>query len=270
VKEKAMLIGSERIADDSLPDEEFDAVVRHHPELAAGPYKYCPTCRKRGSYRYRGVEHACDCREQWQLNMSYLSAGIGLLYQRLDWDDYTGDPEAVSSLQAYVRNHYDYVDQGLGLLFTGARGVGKTMLATLVLKEFMRAGYSCFSATYSSAMEMYTAGWRDRDDKRRFDDRFLHTKVLLLDDMGREAKSSNNMQETTFEHIVRNRVQACRPTILTTNLNYGDLEESYGEAVMSLLTEQSMVVEMTGESFRPKSNARKFDEPESGERRPIF
>ena len=119
-------------------------------------------------------------------------------------------------------------------------------------------------------MEMYTAGWRDRDEKRRFEEKFLRTKVLLLDDMGREAKSSNNMQESTFEHILRNRVQSCRPTILTTNLNYDDLEEGYGASAMSLLSEQSMVLDMTGDNFRPKSNTRKFDEPEEGERRPIF
>jgi DNA replication protein DnaC len=199
-----------------------------------------------------------------------LAAGIGLLYQRLDWDHYTGDPEVVKTLQAYVLQHDDYIDQGLGLLFTGARGIGKTMLATLVLKEFIRAGYKCRYATYSSAMEMYTAGWHDRDEKRRFEEKFLRTKVLLLDDMGREAKSSNNMQESTFEHILRNRVQSCRPTILTTNLNYDDLEEGYGASAMSLLSEQSMVIDMTGDNFRPKSHARKFDEAEEGERRPIF
>lgn len=144
------------------------------------------------------------------------------------------------------------------------------MLATLVLKEFLRAGYKCHYATYSAAMENYTAGWRDRDEKRRFEEKFVRTKVLLIDDIGREAKSSNNMQESTFEHILRNRVQSCRPTIVTTNLNYDDLEEGYGASAMSLLSEQSMVIDMTGDNFRPQANARRFDEPEDGERRPIF
>jgi len=31
-----------------------------------------------------------------------------------------------------------------------------------------------------------------------------------------------------------------------------------------------MVLDMTGDNFRPKSNSRKFDEPENGERRPVF
>jgi DNA replication protein DnaC len=265
-----MLIGAEELKFNFLSDEEFEMIQRHNPELGEGPYDYCPTCRKVGTYRYNGIEHVCDCQEQLQLHQHYLIAGIGLLYQRLDWDHYTGDPEVVKTLQAYVRRHHDYVDQGLGLLFTGKRGIGKTMLATMVLKELIRAGYRCCYATYSSAMEMYTAGWRDRDDKRRFEEKFLRTKVLLLDDMGREAKSSNDMQESTFEHILRNRVQSCRPTILTTNLNYDDLEESYGESAVSLLSEQSMVIEMSGNNFRPKANARKFDEPEGGERRPIF
>lgn len=265
-----MLIGPERLKHRFLSDEEVNVVYRDNPELGGSYTDYCPTCRNRGTYRYEGVEHVCDCEEQLQLHKHYLAAGIGLQYQRLDWDHYTGDLAVANELQAYVLNHDDYVDQGLGLLFTGTRGTGKTMLATLVLKEFIRAGYTCRYATYSAVMEAYTAGWRDRDEKRRFEDKFLRTKVLLLDDMGREAKSSNNMQESTFEHILRNRVQSCRPTILTTNLNLDDLEESYGPSAMSLLSEQSMVMEMTGDNFRPKARARKFDQPEKGERSPIF
>jgi DNA replication protein DnaC len=265
-----MLIAAEIFSLGHFSDAEYKILCMENPGLGRRYTEYCPTCRTLGTYRLKGTEHVCDCRLQRKLHMHYLAAGIGLLYQRLDWDDYAGDQEVVKTLQAYVCKHEDYVDQGLGLLFTGARGIGKTMLATLVLKELIRAGYGCRYSTYSSAMEMYTAGWRDRDERRRFEEKFVHTKVLLLDDMGREAKSSNNMQESTFEHILRNRVQSCRPTILTTNLDYGDLEEAYGSSAMSLLSEQSMVMEMTGDNFRARSNARKFDEPEQRERRPIF
>ncbi|OBA64948.1 hypothetical protein A5647_24875 [Mycobacterium sp. 1100029.7] len=264
------MISAEKLRRRILSVEECESVYDEYPELPRSSEDHCVTCRKEGTYHYMGVDHACDCHEQLQLHKHYLAAGVGLLYQRLDWCHYTGDTEVVTTLQAYIRGHSDYVDRGLGLLFTGARGVGKTMLATLVLKELIRAGYKCHYATYSSAMELYTAGWRDRDQKRRFDQLLLRKQVLLLDDMGREAKSSNNIQESTFEHILRYRVQSCRPTILTTNLDFGDLKESYGASAMSLLTEQSMVLEMTGNNFRPRSNSRKFDEPEVGERRPIF
>ena len=176
----------------------------------------------------------------------------------------------VKTLQDYVRGHEDYIDQGLGLLFTGKRGIGKTMLATLVLKELIRAGYPCYFSTYPVAMEMHSAGRRGRNEKRRFEEKFLNTRVLLLDDIGREAKSSNKMQESTFEHILRHRVQFCRPTIVTTSLSYEDLEEGYGASAVSLLSEQSRVMDMTGDNFRPKSNIRKSVEVEEVERRPIF
>ena len=78
------------------------------------------------------------------------------------------------------------------------------------------------------------------------------------------------MQESTFEHILRHRVQFCRPTIVTTSLSYEDLEEGYGASAVSLLSEQSRVMDMTGDNFRPKSNIRKSVEVEEVERRPIF
>ncbi len=253
-----------------LSDKESKIFYRDNPEVGRSRFDYCPTCRKRGTYRYNGVEHDCNCEEQVLLQKLYLLAGIGELYQRLDWDHYEGDPEVVKTLQDYVQRHEDYIERGLGLLFTGKRGIGKTMLATLVLKEFIRAGYSCYFSTYSSAMEMHTAGRRGRDEKRRFEEKFLNTRVLLLDDIGREAKSIYKMQESTFEHILRNRVQFCRPTILTTSLSYDDLEEGFGASTVSLLSEQSRVMDMTGDNFRPRSNTRKFDEVAKGERRPIF
>lgn len=123
-----MLIGIEKPNCCFLSDAEYEILCRDNPDLGS-----CPTCRERGTYRYRGVEQICNCQEQRQLHTQYLAGGIGLLYQRLDWDHFTGDPEVVKTLQSYVRRHEDYVDQGLGLLFTGERGIGKTMLATLVL-----------------------------------------------------------------------------------------------------------------------------------------
>jgi hypothetical protein len=47
-----------------LSDDEAEVVYRDNTELGASPYEYCPTCRKRGTYRYKDVEYVCDCAEQ--------------------------------------------------------------------------------------------------------------------------------------------------------------------------------------------------------------
>ena len=114
-----MLIGPEKLKCSFLSDEEGEIVYRD-AELGRSYTDYCPTCRKRGTYGTRAsarlrlpgtaaAPQALPGRWYW----SALSAP--------DWDHYTGDPEVVKTLQAYVRRHDDSVDQGLGLLFTGTR-----------------------------------------------------------------------------------------------------------------------------------------------------
>ena len=75
-----MLIGPQKLKTKSLTDEELEAICRDNPELGTFPGDYCPTCRKSGTYRYNGVEHACNCREQRCLHKHYLAAGIGLAW----------------------------------------------------------------------------------------------------------------------------------------------------------------------------------------------
>jgi len=58
-----MLIGPEKLKFSFLSDEEVEIVYRDNPELGRSYTDYCPTCRKRGTYRYNGVEHVCDCIE---------------------------------------------------------------------------------------------------------------------------------------------------------------------------------------------------------------
>jgi hypothetical protein len=77
------------------------------------------------------------------------------------------------------------------------------------------------------------------------------------------------LAETTFDNILRTRVQAARPTIITTNCSPAELARGYGSAVLSLLIEQSVPVEVTGEDFRHDAQQRNLAEADKGWRRAI-
>ncbi len=253
-----------------LSDEESNRLYETHPRLGSNPELYCPTCSKTGKYKWKGKELDCNCVYQLQLHKHYLASGIGVTYQRLDYGDYDGPEEVVESLIKYVENHQKYVPRGIGLTFPGEIGTGKTMLATLTLKELIKLGYKCYSTTFANTIEMFTAGWYNQEDKKYFQKKFVKSEVLLLDDLGRELRTKSKLSETTFDSILRTRVQEGRPTFITTNMTYDELREGYGSAVLSLLTEKSIVHEFNGEDFRQVANKRELKELQQGETRPIF
>ena len=251
-----------------MDDDEADRLYREYPHIGKSSETYCPTCGKDGKFNWRGITYICDCAQQLQLYKLYLSSGIGAPYQRLGWKDYQGDPELVQVLRKYVEDHEQYIASGEGLFFQGPVGTGKTMLATLVLKDLLKEGYSVYAKTFSQAIDMFTAGWYDDEERKYFHKKFVASQILLLDDIGREHKT--RLSESTFDSILRTRVQEGRPTLITTNMTIDEMESGYGAGILSLLKECSLHHIFTGPDFRPKVHERKQQEKQAGERRPIY
>lgn len=253
-----------------LSDSEATRLYLEHPQLKASPDDYCPTCNKDGYYYRRGERRDCDCADQLQLHKHYLRAGIGVAYQRLSWDDYEGDPVLRQVIDGYLASYENFVSRGVGLILHGSFGTGKTFAATMLIKDLVKLGYDCYSTTFASMIDMFTAGWRSDVDRRYFLDKVVLSDVLLLDDLGKELKRKNGLSEATFDDVLRRRVQDGRPTLLTTNMTRRELSEGYGGAILSLLKEVSIAHEVQGTDFRSSANARMMSEIRSGEFRPIF
>lgn len=252
-----------------LGDEDAERLYRENPNLGRGPDKYCPTCAKRGTYRWKGQDHECNCTMQLQLHKHYLHAGIGADYQRLSWDDFEGDEKLMTAVAKYLDNHETFVTRGVGLMLHGDVGTGKTFAVTMLMKSLVQMGYDCYATTFSSMIDMFTSGWKSDEERRHFQRRVVQSDVLLLDDIGKELRRKNGLSESTFDDVLRRRTQAGRPTFITTNLTPREMDEGYGRAILSLLKEKSIVHTVKGSDFRPTSNRRMLEEIKRGELRPI-
>jgi DNA replication protein DnaC len=157
-------------------------------------------------------------------------------------------------------------DEGLGLLFCGDNGVGKTHLAVAVLRELATA--KAARGQYWDFHELI------REIKSSYDPETKTTElmvlepvvemdVLLLDDLG-AWKMTDWMNDTLF-YILNSRYMAKRPTLITTN--YQDvtreetlsadplrrrefLVERIGQRLRSRLMEMCLVVRMQGADHR--------------------
>jgi DNA replication protein DnaC len=171
---------------------------------------------------------------------------------------------------------------GVGLLFDGGPGLGKTTHAVTTLMEFIRrlpeaetdardvlgmpgevygmnarpVYYLTFPEFLSRKKAMFDA---DPETKRqmfmemegfhgRADDDRLNARVLVLDDLGKEYGSSYD--NTSFDEILRARYDKALPTIVTTNVPLENWGKKYGEAMGSFAHEAFRLVRIKGEDLR--------------------
>ena len=244
-----------------LQDEETAYLELRNPQFEKIIKNGCPTCDDR----------SCgECKVQLQLYKHYLNAGIGYTYQRLNWEDFHGDPKAAKLGQMYLSKHKEMVNGGMGLMLHGSWGTGKTLMAALIAKELVKLGYTVYFATFTQMVDEFTRGWGSNEDKARFEAKVVKSDIFILDDVGKEFRTKNNLSEATFDHVLRQRALDNRPTFMTTNMSMEELQTGYGSAIFSLLKERMIVHNMVGEDFREFARERTLNEIVEGRQRKIY
>lgn len=232
------------------------------------------------------VDYACPCVDQWIGHRYFLHCGIGKHYQRLCWEDTDMvPPGAKEQIQEYSRHAEWNLDMGVNLVLRGSIASGKTLLATLLLKELLGRGYTGFFTSFTSMIDMFTASWRQPDEKAWFERQIKNAKVLVIDDIGRENRHreldpetkqvvktySTGLAESTIDTVLRHRLSNAHATIITTNYQADELGVGYGANVFSLLNERSSVIECESPiDYRQEMSMERLDAQKNlGLRRPV-
>lgn len=233
----------------------------------------CPTCDGKKTYEWpEGTVNDCDCNSQRILHRYFTYCGIGMRYQRLGWLDVTHvDPVARDKVFDYADHAGAYIHTGLGLnLYGKDMGTGKTMLATLLLKQLLSAGIDGYFTQFNELLDSHTATWGNNPEERAwFAKRIRNTGVLVIDDVGRENVGRLNVAEAMFDTVIRARHDACKPTIITTNKTPEEFESLYRSNIMSLLSGVCRLVPVAGSDYRPIESDKTLEETRKGLRRPI-
>jgi hypothetical protein len=261
-----------------LKKEESDRLDSLYPGLPTS-LAHCPTCAgaktfrwydNYGAYDAEIVEFVCPCADQFVMFKYFLNAGIGKQGQRLALGDALGaDPKALNMISEYLDNSGYFVNRGMGLLFHGTHGSGKTMLVTILIKQLLAEGVDGYFTTFTNLLDNFASGWRDDNNRKWFDKRVRNAPLLVIDDIGKENKNLNNMASNAVDGVLRSRVQNSLPTIITTNLSLSEFERSYSSGVMSLVSETSLTHEFTGDDWRPNQRERNQKEAKLLLSRPI-
>ena len=192
-------------------------------------------------------------------------------YEHCTLENFTpGTPSLGAALERAVAfcDGYPHLgpDEGLGLLFSGDNGVGKTHLAVAVLRELVtakgaRGQFWDFHELIRKIKSSYDA--ETKTTELQVLQPVVESDVLVLDDLG-AWKMTDWMNDTLF-YVLNSRYMAKRPTVITTN--YQDvtreealsadplrrrefLVERIGQRLRSRLMEMCLVVRMHGSDHR--------------------
>lgn len=171
---------------------------------------------------------------------------------------------------------------GVGMLFDGGPGIGKTTHAVVAAMEVVRrlpeddeearrilgmnqSDYGLnarpvYYMTYPEFLSKKKSSFdADPEDKKqmvyeldglhgrsKFD--FLNVRVLVIDDLGKEYGSKYD--DSSFDEILRIRYDKSLPTIVTTNVVMENWGDKYGEAMGSFANEAFVRVPMLGSDVR--------------------
>ncbi len=154
-----------------------------------------------------------------------------------------------SILPAQIRKLIETIrETRKGIYLWGPVGTGKTYAVWAIKKhveENMRVKVKIFSAP-----DMLDQIRDDFDHKDTYNlDRILANRgLLIIDDLGAE-KTSEWVTETLFK-IVNKRYEEMLPTIVTSNLDLGELADRVGDRIPSRLAEMCEIIKLEGEDRR--------------------
>ena len=180
----------------------------------------------------------------------------GLTDCRFEHDN--GFVEPLHHARNYVQHWPQLQQKGLGMLFWGPPGTGKTFAAACIANHFLESrepfGPSVVMTTFGVILRRLVAlNPQDRED---FMIKLLTCKLLILDDFGME-RQTDFAREQVF-NIINGRYLAVSPTVVTTNLSLQELKNPKTMAdhrIYDRLLERCLPVCFGGESLRREKAA---------------
>lgn len=138
---------------------------------------------------------------------------------------------------------------GENLLIKGNAGTGKTFIASCIANRALERGKSVYYQSAFKLFEMFeNAKFHHIEDENEALKYVYDVDLLIIDDIGTEFITQYTA--AIFFDIISSRLNAGRSTIITTNLELEDIDETYSTRVASRLIGDYTVLPVIGNDIR--------------------
>lgn len=190
----------------------------------------CPVC---GDTGYVDGE-LCSCVKRVLIEKRFKGAGLNASQT---FENFRHDLSMEQRDKRFLENTYSYClkyadsfpeNELPDIVLMGKPGVGKTFLLNAIGDRVLKRGYSVLRITSNRLVSSIMDSIRGETDAP---DLFV-PDLLILDDLGTEPMISNVTVETILS-VICERQDANKPTLIATNKSAENLDEEYGDRILS-------------------------------------
>lgn len=213
-------------------------------------------CEKCGDTGYTKDGKLCECylKTLTEVSERILNISAPLLPSFKTYLTKDGKDEALKKKLITYAEKFPHLKKR-NLLFTGGTGTGKTFAAGCIANAVKARDFTVIWLSAAKlndvCLRCHTAGM---DDKKAIYDLVTCCDLLVIDDLGTEPILKN----VTVEYLtsfISERLNAEKPFIITTNLNFDEIKARYTDRLLSRLCgEESARIEFSGQDKRLKGN----------------
>lgn len=192
-----------------------------------------------------------------EIERSKHIALFGKRFADVTIDNYIAENEKQEEIKnlcrKYVADIEKFYKKGIGILFVGRTGTGKSHLAYSILKEAMSKGYRCDVKKFIEIAREIKDSWNNRNTSESEIIRsYSKHDFFLIEEIGVQYNTPN--EKVILYDIIEQRYVRQVPTLLTSNLSPQKLQEHLdfdGEArVWSRIKGSSLIKYFDWEDYR--------------------
>lgn len=166
---------------------------------------------------------------------------------------------AFETAKKYAAEFEKYKEDGVGLIFTGNYGTGKTHLAAAICHEIIKQDYQPIFGTMITLLGNIKATYDNNhkvEDENSIIEKYATCDLLVIDDLGKERPTEWAIEKLYY--VINSRYENCLPVVITTNYSIDKLvsrltikdNAETAEAIVSRIYEMCRGVYMNWEDYR--------------------
>lgn len=233
---------------------------KHHlPKDFLYPKPVCDRCLDQG---FLGQER-CECFQKLVAQISardlqnasplqltsFLDFSLDYYEKEIDDDLGISPYHQMQRVYQFCLQYAEFFEKNArGILMIGKTGLGKTHLSLAIAQRVIEKGYIVLYDTASELTRRLSNQFFGKDKQEDLMEQICEADLLIIDDLGAEFESS--FSSSAIYDILNTRVCKALPTIINTNLTAEELQERYGERVVSRLFSLLTPLSFTGKDIR--------------------
>lgn len=201
-------------------------------------------------------------QERLRANCFISRNQIGYTFENADNNS---DKDLIRKARNYVKHFEKMRADNIGLILYGGIGSGKTYIACSIANEIISEySYTVKMRNFAQILNDLQKGGFDLD-RNEYINSITNATLLILDDFGIERNTEYALEQVY--NVINSRYLKAKPTIITTNLNFKDIEKEQEDIMLgriySRIIEMCLPLRVTGIDRRKIQSKEKIKEAQN-------